>query len=54
MIKLRQKISGSLRTMTGAEHFTRIRSYLATATKHGLNHLDALTAAAGGPAWRPA
>lgn len=42
MIKLRQKISGTLRTMTGAEHFTRIRSYLATATKHGLNHPEAL------------
>jgi transposase len=30
-----QKISGCLRTLTGAEQFCVIRSYLATTAKHG-------------------
>ncbi len=35
MIKLRQKVSGCLRTLTGAEQFCAIRSYLATAANTG-------------------
>ena len=42
MVKVRQKISGSMRTLTGAEHFCHLRSYLTTAGKHGINLLDAL------------
>lgn len=42
MAKLRQKISGSLRTLTGARQFCAIRSYLSTAAKHGLSSFDAL------------
>ena len=42
MVKVRQKISGAMRTLTGAEHFCHLRSYLATAGKHGINLLDAL------------
>lgn len=31
MIKLRQKVSGGLRTLTGAKHFGALRSYFSTA-----------------------
>jgi transposase len=53
MIKVRQKISGCLRTFTGAEQFCAIRSYLATAQKHEITFFDALTRLAGGQAWLP-
>jgi transposase len=53
MVKLRQKISGGLRTWTGAETFCAIRSYLSTARKHGLNALDILTQLHAGQAWLP-
>lgn len=53
MVKLRQKISGCLRTLAGAQHFCAIRSYLATAAKHGLNQLDALTRLTSGDPWLP-
>jgi hypothetical protein len=53
MPKLRIKVSGSMRTLTGAEHFAAIRSYTATATRHGINMLDALIAAAAGNPWIP-
>jgi transposase len=43
MVKLRQKISGCLRTLAGAQQFCTIRSYLATAAKHTVNALEALT-----------
>ncbi len=42
MAKLRQKVSGSLRTITGARQFCAIRSYLSTAANHGLSFFDAL------------
>ncbi len=45
MSKLRIKISGCMRSMTGAEGFCAIRSYLATAARHGISALDALTRA---------
>jgi len=54
MIKLRQKVSGCLRTLTGAEQFCAIRSYLATAMKHGINFFDALVTLAEGRPWMPA
>ena len=42
MMKLKQKISGSFRSADGARQFCRIRGYLATLRKQGLNILDAL------------
>ena len=53
MSKLRIKVSGCMRSMTGAEVFCAIRSYLATATRHGVSWLDALTQAAEGRPWIP-
>jgi hypothetical protein len=53
MSKLRIKVSGCMRSMTGAEAFCAIRSYLATATRHGISWLDALTRAAAGNPWIP-
>ena len=53
MVKLRQKISGGLRTLTGAATFCAIRSYLSTAHKHHINTLDALTQLHNGQTWLP-
>ena len=39
--------------MHGAEVFCAIRSYLATAARHGIGWLDALTRAAKGTPWIP-
>jgi len=53
MSKLRIKISGCMRSMAGAEEFCAIRSYLATAARHGIGALDALTSAFQGQPWIP-
>jgi len=54
MIKLRQKVSGCLRTLTGAQQFCAIRSYLSTAAKHNMHFFDALVMLANGQPWMPA
>jgi transposase len=54
MAKLRQKVSGCLRTLTGARQFCAIRSYLSTAAKHGLHFFDALVMLTVGQPWIPA
>jgi hypothetical protein len=54
MIKLRQKVSGCLRTLTGARQFCAIRSYLSTAAKHGRHLFDTLVMLAEGRPWLPA
>ena len=53
MPKLRIKISGCMRTLTGTEHFAAIRSYTATATRQGIGMLDALIQALTGNPWTP-
>jgi hypothetical protein len=54
MIKLRQKVSGCLRTLTGAQQFCAIRSYVSTAAKHGRSFFDTLVMLAEGRPWMPA
>ena len=54
MAKLKQKVSGCLRTMAGARQFCAIRTYLSTAAKHGLSFFDALVMLANGDPWMPA
>jgi len=53
MIKVRQKISGCFRTMNGAISFARIRSYLSTARKYGLDLLPSITNAISGKPFIP-
>jgi transposase len=54
MIKLRQKVSGCLRTLTGAQQFCAIRSYLSTAAKHGKHFFEVLVMLTEGRPWLPA
>ena len=54
MIKLRQKVSGCLRTLTGARQFCAIRSYLSTAAKHGKHFFEVLVMLTAGHPWIPA
>jgi len=42
MMKLRQKISGTFRNFAALVNFCRIRGYVSTARKNGVNALDAL------------
>ena len=53
MVKLQQKVSGCFRTTDGAKAFCAVRSYLHTAPKHGLQHLDVLTLLFQGRPWIP-
>jgi transposase len=54
MVKIKQKVSGCLRTLAGAQDFAAMRSYLATAAKHGRRPFDVLTELTSGNAWIPA
>jgi len=54
MIKLRQKVSGCLRTLTGAKQFCAIRSYLSTAAKHDKRLFGVLVMLTEGRPWLPA
>ena len=42
MIKVKQKVSGGFRTLTGAQEFARIRGYISTARKNSVNVFGAI------------
>ena len=54
MVKLRQKVSGCLRSTTGAKHFVSIRSVMSTARKQAVKECEALLGAFTGNNWIPA
>jgi len=51
MIKTKQKVSGRMRTLDGANAFATIRSYLSTTRKHGIPPLTALTSLTNPNPW---
>jgi transposase len=53
MVKLQQKISGSWRTLEGAQNFCAIRSYISTLRKQDHNALAGLRMLFEGQAWLP-
>jgi transposase len=53
MVKLQQKISGCWRTLEGVQAFLTVRSYVATARKHGVNPLVALRRLFESNPWLP-
>ena len=53
MVKLRQKISGCLRTEAGAHGFAALRSYLSTTGKQHISALAALRRLTDGHPWLP-
>ena len=52
-VKTQIKISGCHRSATGARAWLRVRGYISTARKHGVNVLTALRDAITGNPWRP-
>jgi transposase len=42
MVKVKQKVSGTFRTHSGADTFCAIRFYISTVRKHGYNVIDAM------------
>ena len=53
MVKVRQKVSGCLRSLAGAQWFCAVRSCVATAARHGIGMFDALVQLAKGQCWMP-
>lgn len=52
-IKVKMKVSGCWRGLTGARRYLRIRSYLTTARAHGLTAMQAIRDALTGTPWLP-
>lgn len=44
MMKCKQKVSGGFRTSQGAEQFARIRGFISTVRKQGLNAFSSIQA----------
>ena len=53
MLKVKQKVSGAFRTLTGAETFCEIRGYISTARKNGQRAIVALQSALDGTPFIP-
>jgi transposase len=53
MLKVKQKVSGTFRTMAGAETFCEIRGYISTARKNGQRAIVALQSAWAGTPFIP-
>jgi len=53
MCKVKQKISGTFRSSSGANNFAKIRSYISTARKQGQNIIDCITNAFHGAPFIP-
>lgn len=53
MLKVKQKVSGTFRTLTGAETFCEIRGYISTARKNGQRAIVALQSALAGTPFIP-
>ncbi len=54
MFKVKQKISGTFRSLEGAEIFCRIRGYVSTVRKNGVRLVDAVKNALEGNPFTPA
>jgi len=52
-MKIQQKVSGGFRTESGAVEFCRIRSYLSTTGKNGIEPCEAISSALSGKPWLP-
>ncbi len=52
-MKIQQKVSGGFRTEAGAVEFCRIRSYLSTTAKNGVDPCDAIAMVLAGQPWLP-
>ena len=48
--KVKLKVSGCFRTLSGAEDYASIMSYISTASKHGINYFGAVKTALNGGA----
>src|SRR3954467_4781222 len=54
MVKIKQKVSGCMRTLAGAHDFAAMRSYLSPAAKHGRRPFDVVAQLTSGNVWIPA